>query len=130
MSDVAGVRGIRGAISVEANTAEAILAATRELLLTLQRANGFAVDELASILFTATPDLDAQFPALAARQLGWTQVPLLCAQELPVPTGVPRVIRVLIHWNTDRRPEEIVHVYLREAARLRPDLWPGEGREA
>lgn len=124
---MACLRGIRGAISVEANTPEAILDATRELLVALQAANGFAVEDLASVFFTATPDLNAQFPALAARRLGWTQVPLLCAREMDVPTGVPRVIRVLIHWNTDRRPEEIVHVYLREAARLRPDLWPGEG---
>lgn len=116
------VRGIRGAISVEANTPEAILAATRELLLALQRANGFEVDDLAAVFFTATPDLDAQFPAMAARQLGWTRVPLLCSVEMAVPTGVERVIRVLALWNTDRRPEEIVHVYLREAARLRPDL--------
>jgi chorismate mutase len=119
------LRGIRGAITVEANTAEAILAATRELLLALQRANGFQVEEIASIFFTATPDLNAQFPALAARQLGWTQVPLLCSVEMDVPTGVPRVIRVLVHWNTDRRGDEIVHVYLRDAARLRPDLLEG-----
>lgn len=121
------LRGIRGAISVEANTPEAILAATRQLLTALQAANGFKPEELASIFFTATPDLDAQFPAMAARQLGWTQVPLLCAVEMNVPTGVPRVIRVLVHWNTSRGQGDLVHVYLGEAARLRPDLLE-EGR--
>ncbi len=115
-------RGVRGAITVDRNEPEAILAATRELLGALVAANGIDADDLASAIFTLTPDLDAAFPAGAARQLGWDQVALLDAQEIPVPGSLPRCIRVLLHWNTDRPPAEIVHVYLRGAQALRPDL--------
>jgi chorismate mutase len=115
-------RGMRGATTVEANTAEAILAATGELLARLVEANDLAAEDLASALFTVTPDLDAAFPAQAARQLGWQQVPLLDALEIPVPGSLPRCVRVLLHWNTDRRQGEVRHVYLRGAAGLRPDL--------
>jgi len=116
------VRGVRGATSVPEHTRPAILAATRELLQGLQDRNGFVPDDLASILFTATPDLDAAFPAEAARELGWTQVPLMSAVEIGVPGAPPRIVRVLLHWNTTRGPHEIHHLYLGEARRLRPDL--------
>jgi chorismate mutase len=117
------IRGIRGATAVAVDEAEAILAATRELLTAMLAANpGLEPDDIASIFFTLTHDLRTVHPALAARQLGWGQVPLLCAQEIPVPDGLPRCIRVLIHWNTDLLQREIHHVYLGAAATLRPDL--------
>ena len=115
-------RGVRGATSADSNDPQAIWAATRELLTAMVEANGIQVEDLASAIFTATPDLDAAFPATAARQLGWDQVPLLDAQEIPVPESPARCIRVLLHWNTERRPAAIVHVYLRGALALRPDL--------
>lgn len=120
-------RGIRGATTVEANTAEAILTASGELLARMVDANGLAAEDLASALFTVTPDLDAAFPAQAARQLGWQQVPLLDALQIPVPGSLPRCVRVLLHWNTDKSQAEVKHVYLRGAAGLRPDL---AGRDA
>ncbi|ACX52398.1 chorismate mutase [Ammonifex degensii KC4] len=116
------VRGIRGAITVKENTREAILEATKELLLALVRENKLAVEDIAGIFFTLTPDLNAEFPALAARELGWHYVPLLCAREIDVPGSLPRVIRVLLLANTEKSQEEIKHLYLREAAVLRPDL--------
>jgi chorismate mutase len=115
-------RGIRGAISVDDNTAESIIAATRELLERIVSANGVAVEDVASVIFTATPDLDAAYPARAAREMGWVHTPLLCMQELSVEDGLPRCIRVLLHWNTDLTPEQIQHVYLGHARVLRPDL--------
>ena len=114
-------RGVRGAITVETNDAEAIWAATRELLETIVAANGIETDDLASVIFTVTADLDAAFPARAAREIGWTQVPLLDT-TVSVPDSLPRCIRVLLHWNTDKRQDEIKHVYLRGARVLRPDL--------
>ncbi|HEX6989755.1 MAG TPA: (d)CMP kinase [Bacillota bacterium] len=116
------LRGVRGAISVPANTRDAILAATRELLQALQEANGFNPHDLASVIFTATPDLNAAYPAEAARQLGWTMVPLLSAVEIDVPGAPPRIIRALLHWNTDAPAARIRHLYLGEARVLRPDL--------
>ncbi|MGC9400424.1 MAG: chorismate mutase [Anaerolineae bacterium] len=115
-------RGIRGAATVDANTPEAIDAATRTLLTRLVAANGLDLADIASVIFTATPDLDAAYPAASARALGWTHVPLLCVQEMAVAKSLPRCIRVLIHWNTERLPEEIWHVYLGAARALRPDL--------
>ena len=116
-------RGIRGAITVDADQPELILAATRELLEAILAANaGMSPGEIASAFFTVTEDLRSTFPAQAARQMGWSQVPMMCAREIPVPGSLPRVIRVLIHWNTERAQHEIVHVYLREAVKLRPDL--------
>jgi chorismate mutase len=115
------VRGIRGATVVTADTPEAIRAATRELLLAIVAANQIDLDDVVSVFFTTTPDLTAEYPALAARQLGWTDTALMCGQEMNVPGSLPRCIRVLIHWNTDRRPEAIHHVYLHAAAQLRPD---------
>jgi chorismate mutase len=117
------VRGIRGAISVPTNTPEEILSATRELLVEILRANEIVeFDEIASIFFTTTPDLVGTFPAEAARHLGMTHVPLLCASEIAVPNRMPLCVRVLLHVNTDKSQREIVHVYLREAKRLRPDV--------
>ena len=117
------VRGLRGAISVPANTREEILAATRELLSEILRVNEIdEFDDLASIIFTTTPDLNAVFPAEAARELGMSQVPLICASEIAVPGRLSRCVRVLIHWNTTRSQKDVVHVYLREAKTLRPDI--------
>ncbi|GAB4557995.1 MAG: chorismate mutase [Anaerolineae bacterium] len=114
-------RGVRGAITVEENTREAILEATRQLLALMVRLNQIDPDDVASVIFTTTQDLNAEFPALAARQLGWSEVPLLCTHEINVPGSLPRCIRILLHWNTTKSPQEITHVYLREAASLRPD---------
>lgn len=117
------VRGIRGAVAAAQNEPEAILAATRDLLLAILEANrDLRPADIGSAFFTLTEDLTAAYPALAARQLGWSQVPLLCSREIPVPDGLPRCIRVLIHWNTDLPQEAIQHVYLGEAACLRPDM--------
>jgi chorismate mutase len=92
------------------------------LLASLVKANGLDSSEVASAIFTVTPDLSAAFPARAARELGWQSVPLLDAQEIPVPGSLPLCIRVLLHWNTDKAQDEIRHVYLRGAAQLRPDF--------
>jgi chorismate mutase len=117
------VRGIRGAISIEADQPELILEATRELLEAILQANpGLTPDEIASITFTLTPDLRSVHPALAARQMDWGQVPLLCGLEIAVPDRLPKVLRVLIHWNTDLPQAGIRHMYLRKAIVLRPDL--------
>lgn len=115
-------RGIRGAISVEANTSEAIVSATRELLERIVAANPLRAEELASVIFTATPDLNAAYPACAAREMGWVNVPLLCMQEMAVAGSLPSCIRVLVHWNTDLPASQIRHVYLGAAQKLRPDL--------
>jgi chorismate mutase len=88
--------------------------------------NGIAKADIASVFFTTSPDLTAEFPAVAARELGWNHVAMLCAHEIAVPHGLPRCIRVMIHWNTDKLPEEIQHIYLRDAVSLRPD-WSGAG---
>jgi chorismate mutase len=117
------VRGIRGAISVEADEPEQIRDATRELIEEVLRRNKIEdFDDVISAVFTTTGDLVSAFPAEAARLIGMTTVPLLCAQEIPVTGSMPRCIRLLLHVNSDRRPAEIEHVYLREAARLRPDM--------
>jgi chorismate mutase len=115
-------RGIRGAITVETDTAAAILAATRELLGRMVEVNGAQTEDMTSVLFTATDDLAAAFPAQAARELGWQHVPLLDMKEMTVPGSLPHCVRVLIHWNTDKPQSAIRHVYLRGAASLRPDL--------
>jgi chorismate mutase len=116
------IRGIRGATTADDNSEDAILEATRELLVRMAEANNVEPTEIAAILFTVTPDLTAAFPAEAARQLQWTTVPLLSATEIAVPGSLPRCIRVLVLWNTARAQEEVVHVYLRGAETLRPDL--------
>ena len=114
-------RGIRGATTVTENTKEAILEATREMLYIIIRANDIHQDDVASAYFTTTVDLDATYPALGARQLGWYDAALLCGHEMQVPGGLPMCIRVLVHWNTRRTADEIVHVYLKGAKNLRPD---------
>lgn len=117
------VRGVRGAVVAAEDTPEAIYLATRELLQALMAANpSLRPDDLASVFFTVTGDLRSAYPALAARQLGWGQTPLMCAQEIPVPGSLARTIRVLLHWNTSLPQSEIQHVYLGQAASLRPDL--------
>lgn len=117
------VRGIRGAINCDENSATSILQATGELLQEILRANQLSdFDEIVSAIFTTTADLDAAFPAEAARELGMHRVPLLCANEIDVPTGMKRCIRILLHVNTDKRADQMVHVYLRDARRLRPDM--------
>lgn len=114
------VRGVRGATTVEANDRRRILAATRELLDLIVERNGIRAEDVASALFTVTPDLDAEFPAFAARELGWTEVPLVCGREIPVPGALASCIRVLLHWNTDRPQREVRHVFLHGARVLRP----------
>ena len=114
-------RGIRGATTIEENTADAILRATRELLYLMIRANDVDADDVASAIFTTTKDLNATYPALAARQLGWYDAALLCGHEMDVPGSLERCVRILIHWNTTRTPDQIVHVYLHGAKDLRPD---------
>lgn len=114
-------RGVRGATTVEADDRELVLKATRELLALMIRLNGIRSEEVASAIFTTTPDVVAVFPATAARQLGWLDVPLMCAHEMSVPGSLGLCIRILLHWNTDKPQQEIQHVYLREARTLRPD---------
>ena len=115
------VRGIRGATVAAADTSEAIRAATRELMLALIEANGLVAEDIASVIFTLTPDLTAEAPARAARELGWSEAALMCMAEMNAAGGLERCIRVLIHWNSDRRPNESHHVYLHAAGQLRPD---------
>jgi len=117
------IRGIRGATTVTSDDPDLILQATCELLeAILDENNGLHLEDIASALFTMTDDLASAYPALAARQMGWDQIPMMCAREIPVPQGLPRCIRVLIHWNTDKAQSAIKHVYLRNAIKLRPDL--------
>ena len=114
-------RGVRGATVTQENSREAILAATRELLYTMIWHNEIDSQDIASAYFTVTMDLDATYPATAARQFGWYDVPLLCGYEISVPGSLPQCIRILLHWNTTKSQQEIVHVYLHDAASLRPD---------
>jgi chorismate mutase len=117
------IRGIRGATTVAADEPDLILQATRELLEEILAANeGMQPEDVASALFTVTDDLSSTFPAQAARQMGWGLVPMMCAREIPVPGSLARVIRVLVHWNTELPQNAITHVYLHEAVKLRPDL--------
>lgn len=117
------VRGIRGAICVSEDQPDAILEATETLLKAILEANpGLVIQDIACGVFTTTEDLSAAYPAQAAREMGWDEVPLICSQEIPVPDGLPRCIRVLLQWNTQLSQHEIHHVYLGAAARLRPDL--------
>ena len=119
------VRGIRGATTVSYDEPLLILEATRELIEEILARNAIgAFDDIVSVVFTTTPDLVSTFPAEAARRIGMNLVPLLCAQEIPVPGSTPRCIRVLLHVHTDRTPARIEHVYLRDAADLRPDMRP------
>ena len=115
-------RGIRGATTVERNEREEILAATKELLGLLIQQNELRAGDVASAIFTMTGDLDAEFPALAAREMGWTNVPLMCTREIPVPGSLGKCIRILLHVNTTRSAAEIRHVYIRGAVHLRPEF--------
>jgi len=115
-------RGVRGATTVETNSREEILRETRNLLALMIRLNSIESEHVSHAYFSVTQDLDAEFPALAARQLGWLDVPLLCGYEIHVPGALQRCIRILITWNTDKLQKDIVHPYLRDAKRLRPDL--------
>jgi chorismate mutase len=117
---VSAVRGLRGATTVESNDRHLILAATRELLEQLVSLNAIDPRDVASTWFTVTPDLDAEFPAFAAREIGWTDVPLICGREIPVPGALAKCIRVLVHWNTERPQSEVRHVFLHGARALRP----------
>lgn len=116
-------RGIRGATTVAADEPDLILQATRELLEAILKENeNMKPEDVGSAIFTVTEDLASTFPAQAARQMGWSMVPMMCAREIPVPGSLPKAIRVLVHWNTETPQSEIKHVYLRDAVRLRPDL--------
>jgi len=116
------VRAIRGAIQVDANERGAILAGVTELVTEVMERNRLTTDDVISVIFTATPDLTAEFPALAARKLGFHDVPLICATEIDVPGALPRVVRLMAHVETDRPRQEIQHVYLRGAVALRVDI--------
>jgi chorismate mutase len=116
------LRGVRGATTVDTNTKEAVLEASRELLSALIDANGIEVDDVASVFFSTTPDLNAEFPALAARHMGWSHVALMCFHEMYVPGSLPMCLRILMHVNTSKAPEDLQFVYLRGARALRPDL--------
>jgi chorismate mutase len=116
------VRAIRGAIQVDADDRDAILEGTAELVSTVMSRNDLTTDDVISVLFTVTPDLTSEFPALAARKLGFHAVPLMCATEIPVSGALPRVVRLMAHVETDTPRSQIAHVYLRGAAALRLDI--------
>lgn len=116
------VRGIRGATTVESNSREEILDATKELLASIIEANEIEHDHVASIIFTTTVDLNAEFPAVAAREEGWTDVALQCMHDMNVPGSLARCVRILMHVNTERSNADLQHIYLRGARRLRTDL--------
>ena len=115
-------RGVRGAICVEENSHPAILQATEKLLKEMISANSIRIEDIAAVVFTATADLDAAYPARAARNMGWVNVPLSCMQEMNVKGSMPRCLRVLLLWNTEAKANQIKHVYLGQAALLRTDL--------
>lgn len=117
------VRGIRGATTIKQDKAEEVLSATRELLQEMVKGNPALMPaDIASVIFTVTGDIRSAFPAKAARQLGWTQVPMVCMQEIPVPGSLPKCIRILLHWNTEKSQSNIKHIYLHQAIQLRPDI--------
>jgi len=116
------VRAVRGAVTVEKNSEDEIICETKNLLTKIVELNGINVDDIASIFFSVTKDLNAAFPAVAARQLGWTSVALMCTNEMDVPGSLEKCIRVLMHVNTDKNSGDIRHVYLKDAKTLRPDL--------
>lgn len=115
-------RGVRGATTVQENTKEAILQATRQMMALMIRRNQIESADVASVTFTVTKDINAEFPALAARQMGWLEVPLLCGYEIDVPGSLQKCVRVMVLWNTTKKQSEIHHVYIHDAVRLRPDL--------
>lgn len=115
-------RGVRGATTIDDDTPAEILTATEELLRLIIEANQIQPDDVASVIFTTTPDIVSEYPALAARKMGWVDTALMCGHEMAVPHGLKKCIRVLIHWNTTRTAKEIQHIYLKGAVNLRPDL--------
>jgi len=119
---VNAVRAVRGAIQLDVDEREQVLSATRELVLSILEANSLTKDDVISIMFTATPDIRSEFPAVAARELGLGDVPLMCTQELDIVGAMPRVIRLMAHVNTSLPRDQITHVYLRGATALRRDL--------
>jgi len=122
------VRGVRGATTVAANTKEEIISKTEELLKALVTRNDLHADDIASVIFSVTEDVDAEFPAVAARAMGWIYTPLFCTREIPVKGSLKGVIRVLMHVNSDKRQEELMQIYLHDARKLRPDLEEGGSR--
>ena len=123
------VRGVRGATIVHENTREAIVAGTREMLEELVKANGIQAEDIASAFFSTTRDLNADYPAIAARQIGWMDSALMCMHEMDVPHGLDHCVRVMVHWNTDKPACDIVHVYIHGAEALRPDRKRAEKRD-
>jgi len=121
-TQVLACRGVRGATTADTNDPEEILLRTRQLLGLLIRRNHLKKEDICSAVFSMTSDLDSEFPALAARQLGWFDVPLMCVRELEITGSLPRCIRILLHWNTTKTADEIVHIYVRDAEHLRPDM--------
>lgn len=115
-------RGVRGATTIDDDTPAEILTATEELLQLIIEANQIQPDDVASVIFTTTPDIVSEYPALAARKMGWLDTALMCGHEMAVPHGLKKCIRVLIHWNTTRTAREIQHIYIKGAVNLRPDL--------
>jgi chorismate mutase len=130
MSEGKGIRAIRGATTVDFDDADQIIEATRELVAAIVERNGLTSEDVVSALFTMTPDLRSEFPARAARELGWDDVPMLCTIEIDVRGALPRCIRALVHASSDRARSDVRHVYLRGAHVLRPDLVDGAGRQA
>lgn len=122
-------RGVRGAITVSANNRDEIISNTSELLKELVEINNIKLEDIASAIFSVTEDIDAEFPAVAARQLGWIYTPLMCTQEIPVKGSLPLCVRVLLTINSDMKQDEIKHVYLKEAIKLRPDLKDSQNKD-
>ncbi|HON78330.1 MAG TPA: chorismate mutase [Spirochaetota bacterium] len=120
------VRGIRGATTVTENTRDEIIEKTKELLDVLVKKNNLNIEDIASAIFSVTDDVTAEFPAVAARKIGWLYTPLFCTKEIPVPGSLNMCIRVLLHVNSTKKQEEMIHEYLYEARKLRPDLDTGE----
>lgn len=118
-----GVRAVRGAITIDNNTKEDVLKYTKELLSEIVKANNIDQEDIISIFFTTTRDVNAEFPAVAARELKLKNIPLMCAHEMDVPGSIPMCIRIMLHFNTDKTLDEISHIYLRDAIKLRPDLF-------
>ena len=116
------IRGLRGATSVDANSKEEIISKTKELLQVIVEKNEVNVEDIASATFSVTDDVTAEFPAVAARQLGWIYTPLFCTREINVPGSLQHCIRVLLHINSDKTQEDMIHIYLYDAEKLRPDL--------
>ncbi|EKD27157.1 MAG: hypothetical protein ACD_79C00837G0001 [uncultured bacterium] len=116
------VRGVRGATTVENNSSEEIIEESKNLLMEMLKKNNVPIEEICSIFFTVTPDLDKEFPAKAARLAGLVSTPLLCMTEIPVECEVKKCIRILIHLNTEKKQDEMIHIYLKDAQKLRPDL--------